>query len=328
LAHNQMLSALHCLFERCLYARYKNEGVDTFEVDAYFRVKPFAIMWTRNHLECPTCKKVTCLRLHIPERNSKVIFKCLGCSTEFRGEILVDFKNHNWEYKSENGKVVAIDDVNSGDFFVEYSDTVPTRPPSTEPLNGVLPTIRLRDLDGSVANKNAKLLLPNEMWNAFKDLTRAYSQFNKPVIKTLSDKIVGDIYDPQTVLHDIDYQRLYFFALNYLVFPWVDFDDQAKFAKWITLRIFFDKQLTKHPELIDFSKHVMNSKTVEKLRRETADLIVRFADLRDFFFYAGTTPDKKDFYISNQGFTHIKSFYTDCFEFLGRSAHLISACRI
>jgi len=283
-------------------------------------------MWTRFHIKCIVCDKVTNLRLQIPEREKLPIsFKCLGCSSDFKALLTVDFKKYSWDFKVERGTLID-GDFQRGDYFYEYSDTLPTALPSSQPHDMVVPTIRLGtdELMRLKGIKDKRKSHTEEEWGYFKDLTKAFERFDKPIIEKLSKEIIGDKYPTEyfNYSNDLDYQRNYFLVLNYLMYPWIDFDNHSTFVSWIDKNI-FNKANLSNADPIDFVENIMTDDYCKKIRREINDLSIRFTDLRDYFLYATNQPSTADTFISNESYLLLKNFYTDCFEFLGRTSHLI-----
>lgn len=283
-------------------------------------------MWVRFHIKCTICEKVTNLRLQIPEKEKLAInLKCLGCAADLKALLSVDFNNYSWDFKVERG--VLIDgDFQSGDYFCEYSDTLPTAPPSSQPHDMIVPTIRMGtdELMRLKEIKDNRKSQREEDWEIFKVLTKAFERFDKPIIEKLSKQLIGDKYISSYFKYDsdLDYQRIYFLTLNHLMFPWIDFESYSAFVSFISQSVFNKVHLT-NSDLIDFVDVVMNDDYNKKIKQEINELTIRFSDLREYFFYATNQPSATDSFASNEGYLLLKHFFTDCFEFLGRTSHLI-----
>lgn len=283
-------------------------------------------MWTRFHIKCSSCDKVTNLRIQIPERETlPVSFNCLGCASELRATLFVNFEKATWDFKVERGTLIE-GDFHSGDFFHEFSDTLATSKPSDKPHDILMPTLRMptSKLEKLKDTKDKRKLHSNEEWEDFKDLARAYIRFDKSVIEKLVKKIIGDIYPDKLFVYkiDLDYHRNYFLTLNYLVFPWIDFDNHSDFITWLSKNI-FNQANTTNADLLDYVQNITTDDVCDKIRKDVSELTIRFVDLRENFFYANNDQSGADSFVAVQDFTQLKNFYTDCFEFIGRTSHLI-----
>jgi hypothetical protein len=283
-------------------------------------------MWTRYHIKCSSCDKVTNLRIQIPEKKTLAVsFNCLGCDSELKATLAVNFEKASWDFKAERGSLIE-GDFNSGDFFHEFSDTLATTAPSDKPHDIVMPTLRMptSKLEQLKDTKDKRKLHSNEEWEDFKDLARAYIRFDKPVIERLAKKIIGDLYPDKMFVYNIelDYHRNYFLTLNYLVFPWIDFDNHSNFITWLNKNI-FNQSNSANSDLLDFVQNITSDDVCVKIRKDVNELIIRFVDIRENFFYANNDQNDTDGFAAVQDFTRLKNFYTDCFEFLGRTSPLI-----
>src|SRR6056297_1913473 len=212
-------------------------------------------MWTRYLIKCNSCDKITNLRIQIPERTEMPInFNCMNCSSEIRAKLIVDFKKNNFDFIVERGNLVD-GNILGGDYFFEFSDTLATGSPSASPHDKVLPTLRMptSDFEKIKATKDLRKFHSNEDWENFKDLVRAYVSFNKNVIERLVKKIGEGIFPPEIFRYDndLDYNRNYFLTLNYLVYPWIDFDNHEEFIEWLNKNIFTKANLS-NPDLNDY----------------------------------------------------------------------------
>lgn len=283
-------------------------------------------MWTRYHIECNNCDKVTNLRIQIPEIEIlPVKFNCLNCSSEIKAILKVDFKNYSWDFKVERGTLVK-GDYSGGDFFYEFSDTLMTSKPSDKPHSLKMPTLRIppKDFIKFKITKDIRKIHSTIEWEDFKDLTRAYIRFDKPIIERLVSKIIGNLYSENLFIYrnDLDYHRNYFFTLNYMVFPWIDFENHSRFPEWLDTNIFNSKNV-QDAELLDFIYNVTTDDLCNKVKSDFCELILRFVDIREYFFYANHEPSSDSNFAGIQDFVKLKNFYTDCFEFIGRTSHLI-----
>lgn len=283
-------------------------------------------MWTRFHIKCNSCDKVTNLRIQIPEKKTlPVSFNCLGCSSELKATLFVNFEKATWDFKVERGTLIT-GDFHSGDFFYEFSDTLSTSKPSDKPHNILMPTLRMptSELEKLKDTKDKRKMHSNEDWEDFKDLARAYIRFDKPIIEKLVKKIIGVIYPDSLFVYkiDLDYHRNYFLSLNYLVYPWIDFDNHSNFINWLDKKI-FNKGNIGNIELLDYINNIVTDEVCNRIRSEASELIIRFVDLKDFFFYANNEHAGDHAFAAVQDFTLLKNFYTDCFEFIGRTSHLV-----
>lgn len=283
-------------------------------------------MWTRFHIKCNNCDKVTNLRIQIPEKEIlPVTLNCLGCSSELKATLLVDLKKMNYDFKVERGTLIK-DDFASGDFFYEFSDTLATKKPSITPHDIVMPTMRVPtdELMKLKETKDRRNIHSCEVWEDFKDLAKAYVRFDKPVIEKLIKKITGGFFPEHFFKYEIelDYHSNYFITLNFLFSPWIDFENHAAFVDWLDNNIFNKSNIT-NSELLDFVNNVATDIFCDKIRKDIAELTIRFVDLRNLFFYAFHDVSGTGSFAGVQDFTQLKSFYTDCFEFIGRTSHLI-----
>jgi hypothetical protein len=283
-------------------------------------------MWTRYLIKCNSCDKITNLRIQIPERTEMPItFNCVNCSSEIRAKLIVDFENASWDFTVERGTLID-GNILGGDYFFEFSDTLATNSPSVIPHDKVLPTLRMptSDFEKIKTTKDLRKFHSNEDWENFKDLVRAYVSFNKNVIERLVKKIGEGIFPTEIFQYDndLDYNRNYFLTLNYLVYPWIDFDNHEEFIKWLNKNIFTKANLS-NPDLNDYVTNILSDTYCQKLKEEMGDLTVRFVELREFFLYANNEQDSIGVFAGNQDFTKLKNFFTDCYEFIGRTSHLI-----
>lgn len=283
-------------------------------------------MWTRFHIECQNCEKVTNLRVQIPERKSIPInFDCPNCSSALKSILTVNFENMSWDFKVLKGDFVK-GDFDEGDFFYEFSDTLPTKKPSTELHEILLATMRMapKKLEKLKKIKDHRKFHNEKDWDNFQDLTKAYSNWNKPLIIKLSKKIIGNTHPEHffECKYDLDYQQLYFLVLNFLVFPWIDFKNHNQFVLWLNKKIFEDNFLN-DDDFKEIYLNIINDAEITRLRYEIGLLNIQFAQLKDNFTYAYNKEVISDTYTGTQDFNLIKNFYCDCFEFLGRTSHII-----
>lgn len=283
-------------------------------------------MWTRFHIKCNNCEKVTNLRIQIPERKTlPVSLNCLGCMSELKATLYVNFEKPGWDFKVERGILVK-GEFSSGDFFQEFSDTIATGRPSDKPHDILMPTIRIPtgEFEKRKDTKDKRKFHTKEEWEDFKDLAKAYIRFDKPIIEKLIGKIIGELYPKEYFVYrkDLDYHSNYFLTLNYLVFPWIDFKNHLDFVSWLNKNI-FNKTNVNNPDLLDFVNNITTDELCNKIRNEIGELTIRFVDLREYFFYANNGQNTGDSFASIHDFTKLKNFYTDCFEFIGRTSPLI-----
>ncbi len=283
-------------------------------------------MWTRYHIKCSNCDKITNLRIQIPERTIlPVVFTCLGCSSELKAVLTVDFEEGGWNFQIEKGTLVE-GEFNGGDYFYEFSDVLATSKPSSKPHDKFMPTMRLEtgDFEKLKNIKDKRKIHTNEEWEDLKDLLKAYVKFDKPILEKISKRIIGDIYPDEIFKYknDLDYHRNYFLCLNYLIFPWIDYHNHSDYVHWLTDNIFNESNL-KNPDLLDFVENITTNDLCNKLRNEISELVARFIDLREYFFYANNRALKNEAFAAIQDFNKLKNFYTDSFEFIGRTSTLI-----
>ncbi len=283
-------------------------------------------MWTRFHIKCNNCDKVTNLRIQIPEKKElHVKLNCLGCKSEIIALLTVDLNNASWDFKVSRGEQIN-GDFNGGDYFHEFSDTLPIKPPSEEPHEKFMPTLRMpmEEFKALKETKDKRKLSSDEDWQNLKDLSYAYARFDKNVIERLTRKLIEGIYPNSTFNFniDLDYQGAFYCALNYMIFPWIDSDNHLEFVDWLNEKIFNSTNVT-NTELINFTQNIVTEEIIINLKEEISELIVRFIDNRDLFHFAYNKRLTSENYVSVEGFVSIKSFYTDCFEFIGRNSHLI-----
>lgn len=242
-----------------------------------------------------------------------------------KATLTVDFEKTSWDFKVERGSLVP-GEFSSGDYFYEFSDTLTTSKPSEKQHSTILPTLRMpfEDFEKLKDTKDKRKLHSKSEWDDFKDLSKAYTRFDKPIIERLVKNIIGDIYPVQLFKYnnDLDYHRNYFLALNYLVFPWIDFENHTNFVNWLDKNI-FNKSNIANLDLLDYIHNVLTDDLCNKIRNEISDLTIRFVELREYFFYANNELTAFDSFAGIQDFTKLKNFYTDCFEFIGRTSHLI-----
>lgn len=285
-------------------------------------------MWTRYHIECHNCNKTTNVRVQIPDKKKVDInFLCpnTDCKTELKTELTVNFENPGWEFNVLRGKRVTLG-FHDGDYFYEFSDTLPTTKPSSQPHQTSMATMRMppKDLLKLKMIKEKRKIHSDEDWDNFKDLTNAYGVFNKKIIAKLAKEIIGGVYPDQLFdyTHDLDYHRIYFSTLNYLVFPWVDSQNHANFVKWLSSQIFRDSIFANN-DFDNFAQNILTEDECTKLNIEITVLINQFVDLKENFRYAYNNEKIYDEFTGSQNFQALKNFYTDCFEFIGRTSHII-----
>lgn len=283
-------------------------------------------MWTRYRIQCSACEKITNLRVQIPEREILPInFQCLNCSSEIKGVLKVDFKKSAWSFDLTRGELVP-GDYKDGDFFYEFSDVLPTKKPSREPHAKLMPTMRLpgKMFEILKTKKDLRKLHPNEDWENLKDLTRAYNRFDKPLIEKLAYKILKNFYGTDFFEYksDLDYHRNYFLSLNRLMSSWINFNNHAEYVEWLCSVIFTPQNHT-NPEITAFINEIFDPNVTDKIKLDIAELTLRFIELREYFFYAVGSENADDNYAALNNFNELKSFYTDCFEFIGRTSQYI-----
>ncbi|WP_288790118.1 hypothetical protein [uncultured Elizabethkingia sp.] len=283
-------------------------------------------MWTRYHIKCNSCEKTTNLRIQIPEKKVlRISYNCIGCASEIKATLKTDFTNAKWEFTVERGLLVN-GDFDGGDFYHEFSDTLSTRKPSEKPHSIVMPTMRIptQEFKKLKLKKDIRKFHSDEEWENLKDLTRAYIKLDFPIIEKLSHKILEKIY-PKPILEckiELDFYRNYFFALNYLIYPWIDFENHAEFVEWLNDKI-FNKINIDNNDLLDYVNNVVDRNVCDKIRIDTSELIIRFSDLREYLYYANHNKYNSDEFASINNFNLLKSFYTDCFEFIGQTSQYI-----
>ncbi len=281
-------------------------------------------MWNRYKISCQTCEKVTNLRLHIPDREKlEVSFNCSNCSSEIKGILHVNLKGCNFDLKMMRGSLV-FGHPNEGDFFYEYSDTIATNKPSKEVHNKMLPTFRLprEQFDVLKEKKDYRLLFSDDTWNDLQDLTRAYVRFDKFNIEKLGRKILCNKNGYADYLEckiEPDFHRIYFLSLNHLIYPWIDFDNHRNFVLWLTGNVFIENNLVALKEFSD----VFDEDVCKKIREDIGGLLIRFINLRDYFLYANPDDLRKDGFAAIHNFDQLKTFYTDCYEFIGRTSQYV-----
>ncbi len=283
-------------------------------------------MWTRFHIKCNNCDKVTNLRIQIPEKEElPVKYNCLGCKSEIKALFTVDFVKDSCDFKVERGELID-GDFMEGDYFHEFSDTIPIKAPSDQPHDILMPTLRMptEKLMDLKETKDKRKMFSDEDWQDLIDLTHAYFRFDKKVIERLSRKLLEGIY-PDSFFNfkiDLDYQLAFYSALNFMVYPWIDFDNHSEFVDWLNDNIFNSANKT-NAELINFVQNIVSDDMIKNLREEISELIIRFIDIKDLLYFAYNEKTTTDSYVSVEGFVQLKNFFTDCFEFIGRNSHLI-----
>lgn len=283
-------------------------------------------MWTRFHIKCNSCDKITNLRIQIPDKEIlPVTLNCLNCSSEIKAILSVDFIEASWDFKVERGTLVK-GDFNSGDYFHEFSDTIATSSPSDKPHNSIMPTFRMprNEFNKLFFSKDKRKIHSKAEWEDFKDLTRAYIRFDKFIIEKLIKKIIGGHFPVNffNYNNDLDYNSNYFLTLNYFVFPWIDFDSYASFVSWLDENIFNSTNIN-NTDLLNYTQNVTTINLINEIRQEVSELTIRFVDLKEYFFYTNREQSDGDNFTGIQDFIKLKNFYTDCFEFIGRTSHLI-----
>lgn len=283
-------------------------------------------MWTRYLIKCNSCEKITNLRVQIPEVETLPIsFQCLNCTSEIKALLSVNFQNFTWKFDVSRGQLTT-GDHDKGDFYYEFSDTIATKKPSIEPHSILMPTMRmpLELLEKLKLKKDLRKYSSNEQWENLKDLTRAYLRFDKKVIEKLVFAIIGDVYPEEFFRYriDLDYHRNYFLALNRLVSVWINFLDHAEFVDWMSFNIFNSENFNTN-ELNRYVNDIFDIDVSDKIKADIADLTIRFVDLREYFYYANGDEINADEFAGVNNFNLLKSFYTDCFEFVGRTSQYI-----
>lgn len=214
----------------------------------------------------------------------------------------------------------------SGDYFYEFSDTIPTKAPSDQPHDTIMATLRMptKELMDLKETKDQRKMFSDEDWQDLIDLTHAFARFDKNVIERLSKKMLSGIY-PDSFFNfkiDLDYQRAYYSVLNFIVYPWIDFDNHSEFVNWLNKNIFTSTNKT-NAEIINFVQNIVTDDVIQNLREEISELIIRFIGIKDLLYFAYNEKSTTDSYVSVEGFVKVKNFFTDCFEFIGRNSHLI-----
>ncbi|AUC23429.1 hypothetical protein BTO15_15555 [Polaribacter sejongensis] len=302
-------------------------------------------MWIRYHIKCHNCKKVTNLRLHLLSREKQdVKFNCPNsdCRTVLEAQLDIDYEKfqsytmdipdasfqgfHRNFLESLDFKILRGEktegDFESGDFFLEYSDKLPVKKASTEPHNKFMATVRdPKNVIESGQRDNIRTLYDNNKWNELKDLVTAYQISNKKNIETISNRLKKECvllqekeFEFQT---DLGFVNAYFFILNHFVFPWIDYEKHSDFIQYL-FDTLFKESAFKNPQLNDVADYYTNDSFLQNFNHECSSLINEFIDLRFDFVYTFQDVDFKEKNISTINFTKLKSFYTDCFEFLGR----------
>ncbi|WP_159476497.1 hypothetical protein [Chryseobacterium sp. 18068] len=281
-------------------------------------------MWNRYKINCQTCEKVTNVRLHIPEKEKlELSFNCPNCSSEIKGVLHVNLEEGSFYLDMKRGNLVY-GHPNQGDYFYEYSDTIITNKPSEELHNIMLPTFRLprKQFDALKDRKDLRLFFSEDIWTDLKDLTRAYIRFDMSNIEKVGRKILGNKNDYVDYLEckiEPDFHRIYFLSLNHIIYPWIDFDNHRDFVLWLTQNVFVENNVEELKEFVD----VFDEYVCEKIREDMGGLLIRFIDLKDYFLYANPEDLRKDGFAAINNFDHLKTFYTDCFEFMGRTSQYV-----
>ena len=273
------------------------------------------------------CGKLTSLRLHIPERKElAVTFDCLNCNSEIKGKLIVDYENTRWDLELERGEMI-FSDTSEADYYVEFSDTLPTSPPSSEQLSNILPSMRFVEDDNFFELKyikDSRLFAQQSEWDTLKDLVKAYKTLNKNIISKLSYNLVKHV-DPDInskLEEDLDYHMTFSFTLNYFLHPWVYSSSYKEFAEW-TSNFYFNEDRLSNTNIINFATEILSDSETKQISDDFCDLIIRFIDVRDFLLLANALDIETETYVSVTDFTTLKNFYTDCFEFVGRNGHII-----
>ena len=279
-------------------------------------------MWTRYNIKCHVCEKVTNMRIQIPNKDTfPVKFPCLGCETEISGVLTVDFENISYHFEIERGELVDLGH-DAGDFFVEISDTLPTKKPSTSPHEMRLPTFRLKDSFKTKEQKDLKVFLKDEDWEILKDLCVAYRNFNKQALQKLSSDLLAKFgYQIPKFEIDIEYHNAFFNCINFIIGHWLntDFEGYVNFLK----DELYNKEEEHFEAVRDFFTNNFDDDILAEMRAEFCDLIIRFIENRDSFLFVYKDDISDDSFISNENFVVLKNFFTDCFETLGKRAELI-----
>lgn len=279
-------------------------------------------MWARYHIKCHICDKITNMRIQIPDKELlKVSFPCNQCETELGGELTVDFEKVTFAFQANRGELVNYDHY-KGDFFVEISDTLPTKKPSTEPHSVVLPTFRLKDPFKTKQAKDLKVIVKDEHWEKLLDLCVAYRNLNKPGIKKISSELLPLFgLEVPNFEKEIDYHITFLNCVNHVIRHWLNIDFNS-FVSFLKSDVYNDCK-SYYDKIQDFFSDQLNNNEFDSLRVECCDLIIRFIRNKESFLYVYKEEISEDDYISNENFVTLKNFYTDCFETLGKYSHLI-----
>lgn len=282
-------------------------------------------MWVRYLIKCGHCDKITNFRTQVPPKEVLEINSiCKNCGAEIRADLLVDFENISWRLNVHRGELIKAD-LSEGDYFVEISDVLPTNAPSTEPHSPVLPTFRINSSgEAYMFTEDYRQAQKEKQWDDFKDLTRFYIMFDKTLMKKLLIKMVDEAgYGHEYFYYkrDFDYHLNYTLMLNRVMSPWIDYGNYLDFVDWLLENI-FNSNNQNDTDLIDFLNNVMTVDYCDKVRKVISELIFRFSDLRGYFLYVNPK-GKSDGYAAIHDFERLKSFYVDCFEFVGDNSHLI-----
>lgn len=284
-------------------------------------------MWSRELIKCPNCGKITNLRYQIPEVETlPMSFNCLGCKTELRAILHTNFELITYNLDVEKGIVVK-GDYDSGDYFIEFSDTLPTSKPSTVPHDILLPTLRIpfEKFKELKISKELKKSFSKEEWDKIKDLLNAYNQDNKPVVKKIATELLSKRL-PKHLLafnHELDYQNIFFIIIQTAFYPWINFDKIDNLTNYLNQNIFTEQNVNNH-ELLTFVNDNFTSERKKNCLTDITDIIERFINNRNFFLYSSTNISNQLF-VSIEDFIALKNLYTDCFEFLGRYGDLVFA---
>jgi hypothetical protein len=312
-------------------------------------------MWIRYQIKCQNCQKITNLRLHLISQDKQSIkFDCPNpdCQSKIEGNLLIDyykFKNYKPKLitrikalfnKSEGfkgftknfhqslelimsrGELIRAD-FDSGDYFLEYSDGLAVGKASETVHNKWTPFLRenFKNMEKIGMINSMRNLYDNEIWNDLIDLINAYNIFNTENIKSISSRIKTKCKLIENISFDfssnLGFINAYFVILNHLVFPWIDFEKHSDFIEFLFNKLFSPASLENRELEIICSTYTEND-FLKKFNHDCSLLITRFIELRDLFKLTYQNVDFKESIISNPNFTEVKSFYTDCFEFLGR----------
>jgi hypothetical protein len=280
-------------------------------------------MWCRYHLKCNVCGKATNLRLHIAgSKYQDINFLCGECKSTIGGRLELIPEKTTWKFTPSNCVHVKGDFFTGGDYFVEYSEAFPSKPPSKTPHHPLTPFMRNLPSEDPSGNPEDWILKPNEdEWRELSSLNRAYLSRNKTFYDKISDKYEKKVsilinYDKKDMDDSINAIHTWYFG------EFLDLLEQKRNFSYIR-----DYLLTRDAVVLiqrfDFACELKDKEFLDKCKREIFNIFEDISTKNNYLRPAILRENGKQFssddeFIPNEDFSSVRSIYTNIFESLGR----------